>query len=288
MHHQRCSVQQNTCDPVCVQIRLMFLQIGNNTYTVNFKVYLNYLGSINTQLEQFDARIVIEARWLANDSILSLLDDDIREKLSQGQIIQLCDDFSEQKQNWHPKLFLLNTSINNYEEQFQYSLKKDENSDTSSPIYVREHRIVKGSFCIMFHLHHYPSDVQTLSVSIGSSLTDGKVKLVQHPTIASGINKEVFEGQQEWHLYEHVETQSRTVRGYFSLTDEDGELDKPGYEKERSVLTFSCHVGKQKCEAKKIKRCSTRSSSISKFHLEWLSYCFSFNCYSFQFICYYR
>jgi hypothetical protein len=87
-----------------------------------------------------------------------------------------------------------------------------------------------------------------LSLSIGSSLSEKKVQLVQHPTIASGINKEVFSGQQEWHLYEHVETVSRTVRDYCSLTDEDGDLDKPGYEKERSVLTFSCHVGRRDCE----------------------------------------
>lgn len=98
----------------------------------------------------------------------------------------------------------------------------------------------------MFHLHHYPSDIQTLGISIGSSLSDNKFKLVQHPTILSGINKEIFEAQQEWHLYEHVEVKSRNVTGYYSPTDEDGDLDKPGYEKERNVLTFSFHAGKWK------------------------------------------
>jgi hypothetical protein len=203
------------------------------------------LGSIETQSEKFNTHIAIESRWLANESILSTFDDDARQNLSQGQIIHLPDDFTEQKQSWHPKLFLLNSCIDKEDNQIRYSLKKDDDN-SSSQIYVREHRIIKASFNTTFHLHQYPNDVQELSISIGSSLGNHKVKLIQHPTIASGINKEVFEAQQEWHLYKHVETRSRTVVGYLSSTDEDGDLDKPGYEKERSVLTFSCHVGKYK------------------------------------------
>jgi hypothetical protein len=113
------------------------------------------LGSIETQSEKFN-------------------DDDARQNLSQSQIIDLPDDFTAQKQSWHPKLFLLNSCIDKEDNQIRYSLKTDDDN-ASSQIYVREHHIVK-------------------------------VKLIQHPTIASGINKEVFEAQQEWHLYKHVET----------------------------------------------------------------------------------
>jgi len=132
------------------------------------------LGSIETQSEKFNTHIAIEARWLANESILSTFDDDARQNLSQGQIIHLPDDFTQQKQSWHPKLFLLNSCIDKEDNQIRYSLKTDDDN-ACSQIYVREHHIVK-------------------------------VKLIQHPTIASGINKEVFEAQQEWHLYKHVET----------------------------------------------------------------------------------
>ena len=189
----------------------------------------------------------MEARWLANESLLSTLDDDAQHTLSQGQILHLPDDFTDKKENWHPKLFLLNSSIAKKDKHIRYSLKKEEDEDDqfSSQIYAREHWIIEGSFNTIFHLHTYPHDVQELTISIGSSLANDKVKLVHHPRIASGINREVFESQQEWHLYKHVETKSRTVRGYLSTTDEDGDLDIPGKERERSVLTFSCHVGKR-------------------------------------------
>lgn len=213
------------------------------------------LGSIETQSEKFNVHIAIEARWLANDSILSTLDDDDQENLSQGQIIHLPNDFDKQKENWHPKLFILNSTIDKEDNQIRYSLKKDDDdNNSSSQIYIREHRIIKGSFNTTFHLHHYPNDVQELSVSIDSSLGNDKVKLVQHPTIASGINREIFEAQQEWHLYKHVETRSQTVRGYLSPTDEDNDLDKPGYEKERTVLTFSCHVCKYRKTLKRLRK----------------------------------
>ncbi|UJR37298.1 hypothetical protein I4U23_030007 [Adineta vaga] len=214
----------------CVEIRLMILQ----------------MGSIKTQTEQFNAHLVIEARWLADDSILSEIDQDTLQNLDNGHIIHLPDDFIQQQHNWHPKLFLLNSTINKQNEHIRYSLRRDGDDDhPSSQIYVREHRIIDASFCTTFHLHHYPNDIQELSISIGSSLSSEKVKLVSHPSIASGINREVFESQQEWHLYEHVEVKSRNVRGYLSVADEDGDLDKPGREKERSVLTFSCHVARR-------------------------------------------
>lgn len=214
--------------PIHVEIRVMFLQIGN----------------INIQTAQFDAQVAIEAQWLADSSVLLTLDDDTQRSLVEGQIIHLSNEFMKQKQNWNPNLFVLNPSLSRYEEQIRYSLKKDEINSISSRIYIREHRIVKGSFNILLHLRHYPSDVQTLSISLGSSLSDNKIKLVQHPTILSGINKEIFEAHQEWFLYEHVEVIQRKIGGYYSLTDEYGDLDKPGYEKDRNILTFSCRAGK--------------------------------------------
>ncbi|UJR38811.1 hypothetical protein I4U23_031476 [Adineta vaga] len=45
-------------------------------------------------------------------------------------------------------------------------------------------------------LHHFPHDIQDLSLSITSTLYHDKV---------FGVNLEAFVDQQEWFLYEHVD-----------------------------------------------------------------------------------
>lgn len=164
----------------------------------------------------------------------------------------------------------MNTSVDPDNQHIRYSLRKDQLTDS---IYIREHRLVKGFFFSPFDFHHFPHDIQELSISFGSSESGHKIKLEPDFDIASGINREVFVALQEWTLFEHVESRIRKVKGFAFQTDEDGELDTPGHEKERSILTISCHAGKKRKmfikEEKKLIELKT-SSSISIYVLEWI------------------
>jgi hypothetical protein len=137
----------------------------------------------------------------------------------------------------------MNTNVDPDNQHIQYSLRKDR---TNNSFYMREHRLVKGFFFSPFNFHHFPHDIQELNISFGSSVSGTKIKLEPDFEIASGINRQAFVALQEWILYEHVESQVRKVIGFAFQTDEDGELDIPGHEKERTILTISCHAGKIK------------------------------------------
>lgn len=135
----------------------------------------------------------------------------------------------------------MNTNVDPDDQHIQYSLRRDRKT---GGLCIREHRLVKGFFFSPFDFHYFPHDIQELCISFGSSIAGTKVELEADSEIASGINRQAFVALQEWTLFEHVESQLRKVKGYIFQTDEDGELDMPEHEKERTVLTIACHAGK--------------------------------------------
>jgi hypothetical protein len=205
---------------------------------------MNYfIGELNTQEEKFQAHVAIEARWLlkTNDDenkILSSLSNDEQNRLENGETVRLPTDFADN--NWHPQLFLLNV-VRDHDEDIKYSIKK-----YAARIQIREFRDVYGKFYSKFDLHHFPTDIQELGVSIGSALFDTEVKLEGDSNRASGINREAFIDQQEWKLYDHIETRTKFLKGFLFQNDEDDELDTPGHERQRSILTIACHAGIRK------------------------------------------
>jgi hypothetical protein len=98
-------------------------------------------------------------------------------------------------------------------------------------------------FYSKFDLHHFPTDIQELNVSIGSALFDTEVTLEADPNRSSGINREAFVDQQEWKLYDHIEIRTKLIKGFLFQNDDDDELDAPGHERKRSILTIACHAG---------------------------------------------
>jgi hypothetical protein len=162
--------------------------------------------------------------------------------LSDSHTVRL-PNYRNDEYNCHPQLFIINTNVDRDNQHIRYSLRKDRTTDA---FYMREHRLIKGFFFSSFNFYHFPHDIQELSISFGSSESESKIKLEANSDITSGINKEVFVALQEWTLFEHVESRIRKVKGFAFQTDEDGELDMPEYEKERSILTISCHAGKKK------------------------------------------
>ena len=190
-------------------------------------------GELDTQTEKFQAHIVMEAQWSVDE--FDELSSDERIRLNNGETIKLPGDFSEK--HWHPQLFLLNV-VEDAHEQIKHSLRK-----VDTQIQIREFRDVYGSFYSKFDLHHFPMDIQELSVSIGSALYDTEVTLEVDSYRASGINREAFVDQQEWKLYDHIQTRTRFIRGFLFQNDDDLQLDTPGHERKRSILTIACHAG---------------------------------------------
>ena len=154
----------------------------------------------------------------------------------------------------------IENALGDLKETIRYSAKV---SREDHLIYICEHRDIKGLFWEKLELQHFPSDVQDLSISIGSLLYDDKVILVADPYHASGINREAFVDQQEWSLYEHVDTQQRFIKEFLFRDDEEDDEDEQNQinhqhrkhlskynqrsennkERNRSILTVTCHAG---------------------------------------------
>jgi hypothetical protein len=155
------------------------------------------IGELDNEAGKFQVHIVIEAWWF-----LQLKDD--------GD--QMISSFSS-------------------EDQTRFSMKK-----YISWIQRREFRDVHGKFYSKFNLHHFPTDIQELNVSIGSALFDTEVTLEADPNRLSGINCETFVDQQMWKLYDHIETKNKFIKDFlFQNDDDDNELETPGHERKRSI-----------------------------------------------------
>ncbi|CAF3743570.1 unnamed protein product [Rotaria sp. Silwood1] len=214
------SIQKN---PICVGIRLMFQRIGE----------------IDTLTEKYQAQATIEARWVIDmSSILSIVSLTDHQHLNNGKSVSLV---KYANVNWHPQLFIEN-ALGDLKEQIRYSGKKISNNK----VCICEHREIKGLFWEKLELHHFPSDIQELTISIGSMFYDDKVLLIPDPYYHSGINREAFVDQQEWSLYEHVDAKQRFIQEY-SHNDYDEEyVDiSSNEERRRSIVSVSCHAARR-------------------------------------------
>jgi hypothetical protein len=215
--------------------------------------------------EKYQASVSIESRWLVDaDQLMSGLSHDERQRLTNGKSVSL---IKYAESHWHPQLFIEN-ALGDLKETIRYSAKQ---SKETRLICICEHRDVKGLFWEKLELHHFPSDVQDLSISIGSLLYDDKVLLIADPYHPSGVNREAFVDQQEWSLYEHVDTQQRYIKEFlFRDNDNDDDDDDDNdhdhdndndegkgndergivadtsrnAERHRSILTVTCHAGR--------------------------------------------
>jgi hypothetical protein len=202
------------------------------------------LGEIDTLNEKYQAHVSIESRWtVSSDEILSNLSSDDQQRLTDGKSIRL-NKYDEY--HWHPQLYIENC-FGELKEQIKYSAKI---SKEDNKIYICEHRDIKGLFWEKLELHHFPCDVQDLSISITSMFFHDKVLLIADPYRSSGVNREAFIDQQEWSLYEHVNTEQRYIKDFLFRTgdneeDDDGQMRDQGIieDRKRSVLTVTCHAG---------------------------------------------
>jgi hypothetical protein len=228
------SLTQRNKHAIKVYVRLIFFRIGE----------------IDTLNEKYQAQASIESRWsIELDKLLPDLSLNDKERLINGKSISLLK-YSEI--HWHPHLYIEN-ALGDLKEQIRYSAKK---SKKDNQIYICEHRDIKGLFWEKLELQYFPTDVQDLSISIASMLYNDKVLLISDPYRLSGVNREVFVDQQEWELYEHVDTQQRYVAQFLCInnnnqdihTDTDSDSDDEqsilnNKQRKRSILTVTCHAG---------------------------------------------
>ena len=161
--------------------------------------------------ERFYGEIVIEARWL----------------------------YDPQAATWNPNLYIKNALgdvkqeiINTFVDQFDEPVDNVDKT-RNRVIYVWEIRKVIGSFWEKLELNNFPVDVQQLSLQIVTRCSNDECVLVENPNQPSIVNREAFIGkislidqfstiefflaQQEWFLYEHIETRSIMTSEEFSF-----------------------------------------------------------------------
>jgi hypothetical protein len=84
-------------------------------------------------------------------------------------------------------------------------------------IYVWEIRKVVGTFWEKLELNSFPADLQQLSLQIVTKCPIEECILVENRLQPSMVNREAFLAQQEWFLYEHIETRSTITTEDFSF-----------------------------------------------------------------------
>ncbi|CAF0736737.1 unnamed protein product [Adineta steineri] len=161
---------------------------------VTIRVKFIRLGEVITLQEKFFAEIVIEARWLYDRSAAS----------------------------WNPNLYVKN-AIGDIKQEITSELVDtlDEpiylDDSTHDVIYVWEIRKVVGTFWEKLELNSFPVDVQQLSLQIVTKCPTDECILVENRFQPSMVNREAFLAQQEWFLYEHIETRSTITTEDFSF-----------------------------------------------------------------------
>ncbi|CAF0795572.1 unnamed protein product [Rotaria sordida] len=161
---------------------------------VSLRVKFIRLGEVITLEEKFYAEVVIEARWL----------------------------YDPEAASWNPNLYVKNALgdikqevaselVDHLDEPIYTDKKK---YDT---IYVWEIRKVVGTFWEKLELNSFPADVQQLSIQIVTRHPIEECILVENRFQPSMVNREAFLAQQEWFLYENIETRSTITMEDFSF-----------------------------------------------------------------------
>ncbi|CAF1044632.1 unnamed protein product [Didymodactylos carnosus] len=244
--------------------------VQSTAIPVGIRLMFSRIGEIDTLNEKYQAQVYIEARW-SSDLVRLKLTTEQHRQLNEGKSVTILK-FNEK--NWTPELFIEN-AIGELKEVLRYTLKKGNTQRSGQLIEICEHRDLKGVFWeklewiisqitylidklkepntetmrgyttlslrlyhrLTVHLHHFPSDVQELTVSVTTSYYDDKVVLHKDEYYQSGINRAAFVDQQEWMLYQHVETQTRFTKEY-PFRDENDAKE----EQKRSVFSVTCHA----------------------------------------------
>jgi hypothetical protein len=128
-------------------------------------------------------------------------------------------------------------AIGQLQDAATYTVRYDKQGQAT----VTEHHKLKGTFWERMELHHFPMDVQDLSVSVSTSHTNVEMIFLENSRKASGVNRQVFTDEQEWYLFEHVD---------IDVTEQIDEYLDDGHN--HSVVVCSCHAARLVKQRRKI------------------------------------
>jgi hypothetical protein len=153
---------------------------------VNFTFHFLKFGEIETKKQQFNAEVLIEAWWY-EPQVASVVSSG--EPFFSGSI-------------WDPRLKIVNLeSIQSDWDHSEYIIRLDKSGNP----YVLFTRRLRGYFFEKMELSDFPRDVQDLSITVASELGTDEVELVEDQESLSTLNKEIFQDEQNWKLFTHIE-----------------------------------------------------------------------------------
>ncbi|CAF0831072.1 unnamed protein product [Adineta steineri] len=197
LSHVTATIPSDINLPIEVRVRCIFLRVGE----------------IDTLNERYTSEIFFEASWFARD-------------------YKIGSKYEPQMGHFNPQLIVLNNMGDSLRHDKWYSTSK---TNENGLIEITEYHKFKGVFWERMELNHFPYDVQELSISLTTPLTQNDIHFVENKEKPSGVNRTVFSDQQSWHLYEHVEFQFEQYREEYSIN----------YDQLHPVLVCTCHVGRK-------------------------------------------
>ncbi|XP_052248474.1 uncharacterized protein LOC127856368 isoform X2 [Dreissena polymorpha] len=159
--------------------------------TVELKCTFLKIAEIDTITQQFEADLFVQAKW--EEPSLAMLENST----------QAIEDF-DKLIPWDPKLIVMNIDGAFLLNRRTYDIRLHE-PGYKYPLVIQMWRFM-GLFKENLELQHFPVDVQELTVSISTERSCSEVDLIEDQTALSSINTKTFMDQQEWNLYNHIET----------------------------------------------------------------------------------
>ncbi|CAF0866920.1 unnamed protein product [Adineta steineri] len=190
---------------------LIFKKVHPDPIKVNIRCIFLRVGEIDTLNERFYAELLLEASW--------------EEKSFKGLQTRSFDP----SVNWTPELELMN-GIGELDHDITYSVHYDKQGLAT----ITEHHRLKGTLWERMELHHFPVDVQELSLSITTSHSIKEMIFTKNIKQPSGVNRRIFTDEQEWYLFEHVD---------IKVTEQIDEYLDDQYN--HSVVICSSHVARK-------------------------------------------
>ncbi|KAK3580219.1 hypothetical protein CHS0354_018002 [Potamilus streckersoni] len=172
------------------------------------------VGEIDTLKEQFNADVVVKAKW--------------REPAMDRQDRTDIDSIDLDKL-WNPKLYIEN-ALGDPKEHIRHRLIYNDKGEA----YIYQKRIVKGTFMENLELNDFPFDVQDLTITVASELPSNEVELVVDPSEHHVVNRQSFVDEQEWHLYIHTECSRKEL-----------VIDQADNSVKRASLSVKCRAARR-------------------------------------------
>ncbi|OWF35286.1 gamma-aminobutyric acid receptor subunit rho-3-like [Mizuhopecten yessoensis] len=167
--------------------------LNNKKKHVYVKVVFLKVGEIDTIKENFAADVFIQARW------------------RESQLDNTTVSEKDLSQFWCPRLLVHNVMDASKDRTWRELVH-----DKGGAAYVVEKRRIKGHFSEKLELMDFPFDYQSLSLQITSELPDSKVAIHEDNKEISAINVTCFVDEQEWFLYDYVESVQEVSTKEFS------------------------------------------------------------------------